>query len=308
MNMNVSEPYQEKVAYDSEAMPLYIRTDDITVYPTLSADCHWHRDIEFLYVNSGYISYNVNGNIYLIREGEAIFVNSQQLHFGYSGDGSICNYTVILLNPMLLCANSYIEQQYITTLLDNHGFPSAVLSRNIQWQSDLLDCLLEANRVYTSHAPGFELELQSCFYRIWLLLFRNMPTEQAIPSRTQSAMVSLKAMITYLQEHSAEKIRLDDIAAAGKVCQTTCFRLFRAYLNRSPIEFLLSYRLERGCELMRETELNLTEIAYKIGFSSGSYFAELFRRQYGCTPTQWRKKLPSRRQRSGHERTDETKP
>lgn len=77
---------RERVAYDSAKMPLYIREGQLRDYPNLAYVCHWHEDLEFLCVMEGHMSYFVNGARYLLREGEGIFVNARQLHYGYSGD------------------------------------------------------------------------------------------------------------------------------------------------------------------------------------------------------------------------------
>lgn len=74
------------------------------------------------------------------------------------------------------------------------------------------------------------------------------------------------------------------------MCPTTCCRLFQKYLHRSPLEFINEYRLDQAVELLRSTELSITEIAYRTGFNGTSYFTERFHKQYGYTPTQFREK------------------
>ena len=65
--------------------------------------------------------------------------------------------------------------------------------------------------------------------------------------------------------------------------------MFKQYLNMSPIDYLNSFRLEKGMELLRQTDLSITEISSACGFSSPSYFAERFLMAKGCTPTQYRR-------------------
>ncbi|MDL2288094.1 helix-turn-helix transcriptional regulator [Oscillospiraceae bacterium OttesenSCG-928-F05] len=69
--------------------------------------------------------------------------------------------------------------------------------------------------------------------------------------------------------------------------------MFKSYLNKPPLRFLNSYRLERSMSLLQQTELSITEIAQQCGFSGPSYFAELFMREKGLTPSTYRRRACS---------------
>lgn len=283
---------REKINYNSARTPVYIRTSHLSdpLYaPGMSAMCHWHEDIEFIHILSGYMDYSVNGSIYRIETGEGIFVNSRQLHYGFSPDQSDCCFICIVLNPLLLCATPHIEQSFITTLTDNKGFPMKLLTPAIPWQNSLIQLLRKTSQIYEEKEPGYELELQSLFNRIWLLLYRNMPSSAVAPRNPYSDMTTMKAMIRYIQTHITTRICLKDIALAGQVCQSRCCTIFRKYLNRTPIEYVTEYRLQEGRRLLSETDLNVTEIAYRTGFSGASYFSERFRQYYHCSPGEYRK-------------------
>lgn len=279
---------QEQVAYDSIKMPLYIREGQLKNYPNLAYVCHWHEDLEFLCVTEGHMSYFVNGARHLIQEGEGIFVNARQLHYGYSSDKTNSKFFCILLNPLLLCATAWLEHRFIRPLTTNGNFPAAVLTREIPWQSELLNLLFQAKAVYDKHEDGFELELQSCFYQIWRKLYQNMANVNAAQTQESAKLFSLKQMMDYIGSHIQQKVSLADIAAAGDICASSCSQLFRAYLNQTPIEYLTDCRLELACTMLRETDLSVTDIAYRAGFAGASYFSERFRQHYGCSPREFR--------------------
>ena len=100
--------------------------------------------------------------------------------------------------------------------------------------------------------------------------------------------VILRKMTGYIQGHYAETVTLDQIAAAGAVCRNRCCILFRENLGCTPIEYATRYRLDKACELLLGGN-SVTEAALSSGFHGASYFAEVFRRVYGKTPTQYRK-------------------
>jgi len=66
------------------------------------------------------------------------------------------------------------------------------------------------------------------------------------------------------------------------------YRKMKAVTGYAPKEYILNQRMEMACRLLRETRLNVGEIAYKCGFSSPSYFSKTFKRFTSLAPLQYR--------------------
>ena len=81
-----------------------------------------------------------------------------------------------------------------------------------------------------------------------------------------------------------------DIANAGKISISSCNTIYKKYLKESPIKHLLNYRLMKSCELLIENALSVTEIAFDVGFANTSYYIDTFKKRYGCTPNEYRKR------------------
>ena len=64
-------------------------------------------------------------------------------------------------------------------------------------------------------------------------------------------------------------------------------RKMKAVLNKSPNQFIRTYRLERAKQfILQKTELTLAEIAYDVGFSSPAYFSKCFHDEFGYPPSE----------------------
>lgn len=61
-----------------------------------AAPSHWHDDIELIAVPEGEMDYNMNGEVIRLQKGEGIFVNAQQLHFGFSRTMTECIFICII--------------------------------------------------------------------------------------------------------------------------------------------------------------------------------------------------------------------
>ena len=289
MRTELPDSIREQVAYDAPDMPLYIHKAILSEYsPTLSAVCHWHDDVEFMYMCRGYMDYNVDGEIYHMREGDGIFVNSNHLHFGFSPDGSDSEFICILLTPELLTAAVRIERRYILPVTETESWKAQVLKKDDPAHRMLLDLICKIYETYDAGRDGFELALQSLFYQVWLELYRKAPLGIEADLADERDRLQLKQMLRFLHDSYDRRISAQEIAETGHMSQSKCFRLFQRYLGKTPMEVLTEYRLKVACELLTGTQLSITEIAQQTGFSGSSYFTERFRQYYGKSPREYR--------------------
>ena len=84
------------------------------------------------------------------------------------------------------------------------------------------------------------------------------------------------------------KISLKDLADAVSVSPGECERLCKRLLHQTPMNYLMSYRIEPSIPLLVNTSYTITEIALQVGFSGASYYTEIFHRIMGITPSDYR--------------------
>ncbi|RRQ50629.1 AraC family transcriptional regulator [Maribacter algicola] len=97
---------------------------------------------------------------------------------------------------------------------------------------------------------------------------------------------------------SAELEQVDNIIALAKrvgLNQNTLQNGFQHLYGMSVNQYIRNERMEMAKNLMEKTDLNITEITYKIGINSRSYFSKLFKERYAMTPTQYLKQLKSKK-------------
>ena len=64
---------------------------------------------------------------------------------------------------------------------------------------------------------------------------------------------------------------------------------FRKHMKLSLFDYLLDYRVEQSLPLLREKDLSITQIAEQTGFGGSAYFAKIFKKEMGISPSQYRK-------------------
>ena len=101
-------------------------------------------------------------------------------------------------------------------------------------------------------------------------------------------MERTKLMITYIESNFANDINLNQVAKTAALSESECQHCFKRSTGLSPIQFLKEYRLLRSAELIRSTNMNISEIAAQCGFLDMSYFAKSFRQLFNVSPTTYR--------------------
>ena len=290
MNMiyiDLKDDLSEKMVYDYPDCPAYTIHEMLSHYPNYSAISHWHDDIEFLMIQSGQMQYNVNGKILTLEQGQGIFVNSRQMHYGFSESHRDCEFFCILIHPMLLCTLPAYEKNFVLPLIRNNEVPFFIFDPGISWQAQILKQMAD---IYVHRkSKTAPLRILSSFSLIWALLLEHLPSASRTEDHTNTDLTTIRNMTGFIQQNYASRISLKEIAAAGSVGISKCCKLFSRYFSQSPNLYLNQYRLNKSALLLRETDMTITEIALSTGFGSASYYAGSFRKWAGMSPGEFRK-------------------
>lgn len=289
INVDIMQDTSEIVHYDEMGIPLYVRIGELSFYPGKKALCHWHEDMEFIRILKGEMNYYVNGHNVLLKENDGIMVNTRQLHYGYSVCQHDCTFICILFHPSLLSANKTLYRKYVQPVLDNRQLEYLYLDASRRESSLILKYLDQISERKKGGEAGYDLEIVGLLNLLWRNVFSLSEKGQPETEDTKASDIRLqKDMVSYIHQHFSEKITLDDIAASVSICRSKCCRIFRRYLQQSPVDFMNTYRLEVSAYLLRNTDKSITQIAVDCGFNHLSYFSQQFIRHFKCTPREYR--------------------
>ncbi|MGN7356554.1 helix-turn-helix transcriptional regulator [Paenibacillus sp. SAF-054] len=93
----------------------------------------------------------------------------------------------------------------------------------------------------------------------------------------------------YLKQHYDQPISNKDLSSHFHVHENYLARCMKATFNRTPLEYLLQYRLEQGRSLLIQTDASIQRITEEVGFSQVSYFSRCFKDRFGLSPHNFRK-------------------
>ena len=278
----------EGVAYNFPDFPVHAKTYCTSARCDVLPSGHSHLDLEFIQVLHGSMEIIVEEESVTITKGQAVFINSRNTHHLRTCESTECRFFCVTLHP-LICSHPALWAKYVQPICNDEDIRYIVIGQNDLWGRKILELLKQIKQICEEERMGQELEIAGVFHQILSVVYsyRNS-TQNEKNGKECDQRAALRSMIEFIKINYCQKISINDIAAAGIVCRSSCYRIFRYNINQTPSEFLLSYRLERSIGLLSESSCSITDIASLCGFSSASYFTEIFRSRIGMTPTQYR--------------------
>ena len=98
----------------------------------------------------------------------------------------------------------------------------------------------------------------------------------------------VQEILAYIENNYHEEIRVDDLAAVCNLDRSYVGKIFKSRMGTSMRDFLMNYRMQKACELMKESLLNIGEISTMVGYPNMFSFSRAFKSTVGQSPRQWR--------------------
>ena len=303
----------EMVQYDAPMFFSFTEHSLLHQYPNMRAECHWHIDFEFTHIIRGHMWYFVNGESIRLEEGQGIFVNSRQLHYGFTEDGTDCEFSCTLLNPSCMCMPNMVYERFVAPLMADERLPYMVCDPEDEHGSALLECMMRLHDAKFGQMPAAQtmhpatvdnmklkddtasLTVLSCFYtmvrELTAIAGEHGKNGSSKYDRKNPKIAILSKMIDYVQHNYVRQITLEEIASAGSVGRTKCAQIFHEMVDQTPIEFVNDVRMRAGEEMLDTTSMPVSDIAKKLGFSSSTFFTRTFKQYMHTTPTAYRRNM-----------------
>ena len=286
MSIILDHQLREQLHHISSEFPITFFHDEIIHLPNREGPIHWHPEFEIATAQTGVLDYQVGEDHIFMKTGDSIFVNANMLHGirQISGDTADPMPGIVFSGTLIASERSLIYQKYIQKIMGCDELPYVVFRR--EEHSDIHPVIRRICQLLNDAQPLYELRIQHELISIFDYLNRYFDEfPRAAISRVQmNVQIRVQQMLSYIYKHYAEDISLSDIASASNISRSEAGRCFSGYLKKSPIDFLIQYRLQRAHYLLNDTSLSIQEISQSCGFHSVGYFTRQFRQHFGYSP------------------------
>ncbi len=247
----------------------------------------WHslnNKIMFMLINKGNGSAVFHENVYHFSKSTLIFVNADKQHYtmpenfdDYSRSKlflSLDNFANILnlIDKSGKLAKEFLLSSFVAINLNDKDFTRAK------------DLFLELNEYEENKSTNNSLLLSV----ITRLISFFIESKSSAPTNVKNNHFITRTIL-YINEHITENLSIEELCSHVFISKYHFCREFKRYIGLSVMKYILFSRLSLAQELMRDTDLNISEISYRAGFSSTNYFCNVFKKEKGITPKEFRK-------------------
>ena len=135
---------------------------------------------------------------------------------------------------------------------------------------------------------GIAFVLSVCSLVMFYIRKRNRIRESESNTERDRFIERFNSFIEANMDNSS--LGVNEIAVEFGMSRSSFYNRINGYIGQSPAEYIRDARLKRACELLQSKDLSIAQIAYMTGFNDPHYFGKAFKKEFGMTPTEFRKK------------------
>lgn len=254
-----------------------------------------HDSWELTYVDRGQIAISVKGEKYLLKQGEMVFYTPGEFHSIHLVENKPASIIVVTFN----CDSPGMDV-----------FQEKILLLGAEEKRCLSTIVQEAEQTYThfDNVPPFvnmekspnspfgsEQIIKNALEQLFIYICRrgdNIGMDARMLTGSLGKTGPLAEQVKrYMHEHLAEKLTLEQISEKHNISVSQLKRSFKEQTGTSVISYLIDLRIRAAKRLIKEGELNFTQIAEAVGYDNIYYFSTMFKKQTGKTPTEYSKSV-----------------
>jgi YesN/AraC family two-component response regulator len=286
----------ERLFRDGEAV--YINRANEQVQSHL----HAHDFIEIAYVASGQGIHYLGGQEYLVSKGDLFVINYNVPHEFRSNPNSDSSQLIVyncIFKPEFIdyslvnCKDfSDITQHFFfKSLFPEERCAQADIRLTDRDSGDIEELYEKMYSEFKMQEEGYIEIIRAYVIELLVKIFRlyrrtNKLNEGIGYQRKQM----LENVIRYMKANYREELKLEDLASMAFLSPNYFCSLFKNCVGMTVSEYIQKLRIEQACNLLRDTEMKVLDIAGQVGYTDIKFFNQIFKRITGMTPTQYRKK------------------
>ncbi|WP_294155670.1 AraC family transcriptional regulator [uncultured Clostridium sp.] len=232
------------------------------------------------YIISGKGYYTVNKKTYTIEKNQGFLIPPDTLTYYEADKEDPWHYMWIGFNGVK--AEKYLDY---ANLNDNN------LIYEYSKDDTLINYINEMLQLKELNSSN-ELKLEGLLYMFMsaLVSCRKYDSNQKLYKSTE---IYLEKSIEYIENNYCNNIKINDIANYIGINRSYLTHIFKKNINISPQEFLLTYRIDKACSLLKSSDLSIKAVSNSVGYSDPLTFSKIFKKVKNESPKSYRDKFTS---------------
>ncbi len=250
---------------------------------------HSHDFLEMAFVMSGNGRYRIEDCIYEVTEGDLLIMNPGIRHQALILEGSDLPTTEFFV----AFSNIHLKGQPVNYLPLPDGGHILHTAGDLRQKLFKICSSMESENAVCREGRYFMLK--AYLMQMILLVAREQcePVESSSGCTFESSNKKyvVEQIISYFEDHYNDKVSLDQIAENMYLSPFYISKIFKSETGDTPIRHLINIRLEKARELLENGwSTSIQEVAASVGYDDAYHFSKLFKKRYGASPSQVKKK------------------
>lgn len=238
---------------------------------------HTHNCSELFFVTGGLGQFQIEDKMYPVSVNDLIIINPNVLHTEVSLNSNPLEYIVVGAEGLELETNDEDDHHY--RIINCQNFKDTILFY-----------LHHMLKEIETKAPGYETICQDLMEILAIILIRQTNFSTTLTPLKKKSTRLCTMVKRYIDVHYKENISLDTLTDMTHVSKYHLVHAFTKEYGVSPINYMISCRIEEAKQLLKNDDYTLSFITRMLGFSSPSYFSQTFKKIVGISPNEYRKK------------------
>lgn len=254
---------------------------------------HHHNFFEMFFVLEGRCIHQVGENTSVLHRGDLCFIQPKVTHSLDVNDESVIIDVLIRRSTFrqyfysILRGDNLLSNFFMSTLLSKPGIDFLLF--HTREDMDLHYAFIElCSETFDQEAYYNEL-INAVVTKIFVLLLRRYMADCELPANQPNTSDEAIRIARYIQDHATE-VTLASLAEDFHYSPEHASRMIRHFTGQTFTELLTNIRLENAKQLLRDTSLNVLDVAVQIGYEGSDQFIRVFRKHTGQTPNAYRRK------------------
>ncbi len=280
---------KELKQHGSTAFPIACYADDLSAEEVA---WHWHEEWEIAVVKEGCPEFKVDNRRFSLPAGDGIFINTKALHAVKNSPREAGKLISAVFHPRLIGGNtdSIFWQQLVQPLMENASTGFLILRREVPWEHRVLEWFEESWNAISEESEDYEITVRHLLSKAARSLIRNSDfSATGMSAQELLTAERIRTMMEYIENHYAEDLNTEMIAAQISASSSVCLRCFHQMLSTTPMQYVKQLRIRKAAAMLTGTSRSAKDIALDCGFNDISYFTKSFREIYRCTPGAYRR-------------------
>lgn len=278
------------------ASPIAANTAQGELRPGDLTEVEHHHDFhELVLIGKGTAQHFIDGQSFNVKEGDVFLIQPNQSHF-FRNRVQMQHINIAFDMDQL----GQFHHPMQSSLLQSPGFHALfLLDPNLRANSNNISQLqLSPPQLSTAreifhkiiheqehpcHTTNFAIFL--LFQQLILLLTKAY---EKLETPRGTSLLDLAEVISYIEQHYSQNIHLDDLCKKACMSRSTFMRKFKKATGSSPVDYLNRTRIHAAQGLLKNPNLSIADISFRVGFDDSNYFSRIFRRLTGVSAREYR--------------------